>query len=395
MPRDGSGGYSLPANNFSVAASGNTATDTDANAVWADIVAAIAQSVSKDGQTTMTGALKMGGQKITGLAVGTVNTDGLTLGQAQNGAFRWGGVAGGTADALTLSLSPAVTAYVDGMTILFVSGASPNTGAATANVNAVGADAILKNGAALQANDIQASKVYAITSYNSDWHLWSPSPQSFSSTDAGATEGPTLDLYRDSPSPAANDVAGAVNFYGEDSAGNKELYAKISNVIDDPTSTSEDGSIRLSTVVAGAITEQARWPVPAFLAHKNGTDQTGVANNTTTALTFGTESFDIGGFFASNAWTPPAGVVEMVAQVFLSAGVTDQTAYTLHIQKDGVTIAQHVVRGSGANSISLNVSVIDIADGTDAYSAAIQSAEATNKTVLGTATATFFFGRRI
>jgi len=47
------------------------------------------------------------------------------------------------------------------------------------------------------------------------------------STDAGGTLGPIVGLYRNSASPAAGDNLGAINFYGEDTAGNITTYAAI------------------------------------------------------------------------------------------------------------------------------------------------------------------------
>jgi hypothetical protein len=49
-----------------------------------------------------------------------------------------------------------------------------------------------------------------------------------------------------------------------------------------------------------------------FRAHKNGTTQTVVAS-TATQLTFSTEAYDLGADFAANAWTPPAGLVDITA----------------------------------------------------------------------------------
>jgi hypothetical protein len=72
------------------------------------------------------------------------------------------------------------------------------------------------------------------------------------STDAGAGAGPILDLYRDSVSPAANDIIGQIAFYGEDSAGNKQLYGSIKTRIDDPTNGSEDALIILTAPAAGS-----------------------------------------------------------------------------------------------------------------------------------------------
>jgi hypothetical protein len=76
------------------------------------------------------------------------------------------------------------------------------------------------------------------------------------STDAGATASPLLELYRDSASPAANDTIGEIEFNGEDSAGNKQQYALIHGSILSPTSTTEQGQIHFETATAGAVTEK-------------------------------------------------------------------------------------------------------------------------------------------
>lgn len=72
------------------------------------------------------------------------------------------GTAGGT-DTYTLSLTPALDAYRSGQTfeVIFT---NANTGAATLNVNSLGAKAIKKNGsAALIAGDIAAEQVISLT----------------------------------------------------------------------------------------------------------------------------------------------------------------------------------------------------------------------------------------
>lgn len=79
-------------------------------------------------------------------------------------------------------------------------------------------------------------------------------PTQIKSTDAGAGAGPTFDLFRDSASPAINDVLGSLDFNGRDSAANKQLYARIVTLLNDPVSTTEDASIFLQAVVAGALT---------------------------------------------------------------------------------------------------------------------------------------------
>ena len=76
------------------------------------------------------------------------------------------------------------------------------------------------------------------------------------STDAGATAAPTLDLYRNSASPAVSDTIGEIEFNGKDSAGNKQQYAVIHGSILSPTSTTEQGQIHFETATAGASTEK-------------------------------------------------------------------------------------------------------------------------------------------
>lgn len=76
------------------------------------------------------------------------------------------------------------------------------------------------------------------------------------STDAGATAAPLLDLYRDSASPAASDTLGEIEFNGEDSAGNKQTYGVIHGSILSPTSTTEQGQLHFETATAGALTEK-------------------------------------------------------------------------------------------------------------------------------------------
>ena len=76
------------------------------------------------------------------------------------------------------------------------------------------------------------------------------------STDAGASAAPTIDLYRNSASPAASDTIGEIEFNGKDSAGNKQQYALIHGSILSPTSTTEQGQIHFETATAGASTEK-------------------------------------------------------------------------------------------------------------------------------------------
>lgn len=71
---------------------------------------------------------------------------------------------------------------------------------------------------------------------------------------ADAVAGPDLVIRRNSASPAAADFIGRLMFDGEDSAGNQDTFASLEAQIDDATSTSEDGSLLIKTMVAGTLT---------------------------------------------------------------------------------------------------------------------------------------------
>jgi hypothetical protein len=81
MPRSGTGQYTAPTSSFNPAINGVLATAGDWQALLNDIVAALTQSVSRDGQSPMLGNLPMGNNKITGLAAGTATTDAATWAQ--------------------------------------------------------------------------------------------------------------------------------------------------------------------------------------------------------------------------------------------------------------------------------------------------------------------------
>lgn len=99
------------------------------------------------------------------------------------------------------------------------------------------------------------------------------------STDAGSTNGPVLDLYRNSPSPSSGDYLGQIAYSGENSNGGTEIYAKVTGKITDPTLGSEDGLIETAIKGAGSFTIVSRQRSDE-LQLLNGTGLS-VAGNTT------------------------------------------------------------------------------------------------------------------
>ena len=72
------------------------------------------------------------------------------------------------------------------------------------------------------------------------------------STDAGSSAGPVIDLVRDSSSPADADYLGRIRFVGDDDGGSSTNYAMISGKIGDASAGSEDGVIEFNTFKGGS-----------------------------------------------------------------------------------------------------------------------------------------------
>jgi hypothetical protein len=79
MARNGSGTYNLATGN--PVSTNTTISSTWANNTLADIAAALTQSVSKDGQTALTGNLPAGNNKVTGLSAGSNDGDSIRFEQ--------------------------------------------------------------------------------------------------------------------------------------------------------------------------------------------------------------------------------------------------------------------------------------------------------------------------
>ena len=99
------------------------------------------------------------------------------------------------------------------------------------------------------------------------------------STDSSSSAGPIQEFYKNSSSPADGDYLGQIKFQGENDAGQKVLYAKVTGKISDVTDTTEDGLIEFALRKAGSNNIGARL-TSTDLKLMNGTGLE-VAGNTT------------------------------------------------------------------------------------------------------------------
>lgn len=161
MPDNGSGVYTPISPDFP-AVGGTLIESAKFNNIINDIATALTARLSKDGQTTATGNIPMGTFRLTGLGNGSSRTDSAALGQVQDQAGTWCGTATGTANAITLTPVPAITAYVAGQKFGFIAAAT-STGAVTVAVSGLATKATQNYEAALVAGEIVIGHKYEIT----------------------------------------------------------------------------------------------------------------------------------------------------------------------------------------------------------------------------------------
>jgi hypothetical protein len=140
---------------------GTVISSTNYNTQNTDFANGLSNVVCKDGQTTPTANLPMGTYRHTGVGNAVARTDYAATGQVQDGSFIWCGTAGGTKNALTLTPSPAITAYATGQKFRFKSGATQSDDAVTIAISGLTTKAAEIDDAALSATSyIEADKIY-------------------------------------------------------------------------------------------------------------------------------------------------------------------------------------------------------------------------------------------
>ena len=144
--------------------SGTVISSTAANALNSDLATGLSTAICKDGQTTVTANIPLGGFRITRLGAGTVASDAARLSQVQNSTTTTLISITGT-DTITGTVSPTLTAYATGQVFSFVVAAT-NTGAVTLNVDSIGVKSVTRTGAvALVAGDLVTGQI-AVVEYD-------------------------------------------------------------------------------------------------------------------------------------------------------------------------------------------------------------------------------------
>jgi hypothetical protein len=148
---------------------GTVISSTTFNALTADLANGLTNTLTKDGQSTPSANIPMGGFKITGLGAATSPNDAVRLAQIQGGTFNYVSVTG--TNALIGTLTPPIATYATGAMYTFIV-QNTNTAAVTINIDAVGVKPILRNGSdPLQAGDLEAGSIVVILYDGTDFQL--------------------------------------------------------------------------------------------------------------------------------------------------------------------------------------------------------------------------------
>ena len=153
------------------------------------------------------------------------------------------------------------TLTVDDKNIVLASGAGNGSAADGAGITIDGASATMLY-------------THATTSFDFNKPLNISGDLTLISSDVGSADDPTLDLYRNSASPANADDIGHILFSGEDAGGNKVSYAQINSRITDVSNGVADGRLNISSLINNNLTtyysaafSQNQFFLPLYLAN--------------------------------------------------------------------------------------------------------------------------------
>lgn len=185
MAYNGSGTFTIQTPGNPVV-TGTAIASTVQNATMTEIAGGLSTALCRDGQSTPTGNIKLGGFKLINVGPGTAATDGVIVSQLQTGSNKFITAAG--TNTITGTMNPTLTAYATGDTFTFVVAAA-NTSTVTLNIDSVGAKDIRKNGTqVLIAGDLIIGSIATVTYDGTQFQLLDPNVQTqLVWADAGGT----------------------------------------------------------------------------------------------------------------------------------------------------------------------------------------------------------------
>ena len=158
------------------------------------------------------------------------------------------------------------------------------------------------------------------------------------STDADASSGPVLELYRNSSSPADDDVLGEIEFHGENDANEKIQYGLISAKIQDASDGTEDVRLSIKTIVTGTERERITVQPSETVFNEDSVDlDFRVESNGNANMLFVDGGNDAVGIGTSSPTAPLTVKAPSGAEAIHVIGRSDDIAQVIFIEADGTT----------------------------------------------------------
>lgn len=306
--RNGSGTYSLPSGN--PVSSGSTISSTWANNTLSDIATALTDSVARDGQSPATANLPMGGFRHTNVDDAAARTDYARADQVQDSTLTYLTSVAGT-NTITGTGAVSMSAYAAGQKFHFIP-ANTTTGAATININSIGAKNIYYNGAALVGGELKQNVPATIVYDGTQFNLVSPIYTSALTADS---------------SPESN--ADYVTTYDNSATAHKKV---LLGVAASPTLGTEQATTSGTAINFTGIPTWAKRVTVNFV---------GVSTNGTADLLI-----QIG----------PSGGIETSAYTSVATSFVSGTATVVNGASDGLIVAANVGAGSAfRGAVTLNL----------------------------------------
>ena len=155
------------------------------------------------------------------------------------------------------------------------------------------------------------------------------------STDADANQGPNLRLYRNSGSPADNDILGMIDFEGRNDNSQDYIAAQIETLTSDVSDGTEDAYMNFSVMLAGTLRSRIEMDSSETVINEASQDlDFRVESDAGTHALFvdgGNNVVIVGGIDGSGTTPVPTNAAGGLDPVFQLQGANNANQYSMHI----------------------------------------------------------------